>query len=80
MKKVFCRISGREINIEDACKAEMINESLFSFIRKDYPELTAQDHISMDILNIYRRKYLSNIISREIGENSELEKEVLQAI
>jgi len=80
MKKVFCRISGKEINSEDAYRADMVSENLFSFIKKDHPELKSEDYISLDILNNYRRKYLSNIISEEIGESSELEKEVLQSI
>jgi len=80
MKKVVCRISGKEINSEDAYRADMVSENLFSFIKKDYPEIKSEDYISLDILNNYRRKYLSNIIREEIGESSELEKEVLQAI
>jgi uncharacterized membrane protein len=80
MKKVFCRISGKEINVEEAYKAESINESLLNFIKREHPELNFQDYISLDIINDYRRKYLSSIIQQEIGESSVLEKEVLQAI
>jgi uncharacterized membrane protein len=80
MDKVTCHITKKEFDENDCHKADFIRPSLFKLIQKDYPDLTADSHISLDVLNQYRKTYLEGIINKENRELSSLEKEVVDSI
>ncbi|QMU30387.1 DUF1003 domain-containing protein [Adhaeribacter radiodurans] len=78
MQQKVCHLSKQPLNESHAYKANTIIAPLYEFIKKDYPDLTQEDYISMEQLNIYRRKYLTSLITKESGEVNDLEKEVLE--
>ena len=80
MDKVTCHITKKEFDKNDCHLADLIRPSLFKLIQKDYPDLTHDSHISLDVLNEYRKADLEGIINTENRELSSLEKEVLDAI
>jgi len=80
MDKVICHITKKEFDKEDCHQADFIRPSLFKLIQKDYPDLTPDSHISLDVLNDYRKADLEAIINTENRELSSLEKEVVDAI
>lgn len=80
MNKVTCHVTKKEYDKDDCHKADLIRPSLFKLIQKDYPDLTADSHVSQDVLNQYRKADLEAIINTENRELSSLEKEVVNAI
>ncbi len=80
MKKVTSVISGKSFNMDQCVKGEDIRESIVAFIQKDHPDFNVESYISLDELNIVRRKYLVDLVTRENEEINDLQKEVLKAI
>jgi uncharacterized membrane protein len=80
MEKVHCFLSGKEIDISEAARAELLREPIYRLILKDRPDIKKTDFISAEELNTYRKKYLETLIRDEIGELDILEKEVVDAI
>ena len=73
-------ISNSEINHGEEIKGQDIRPSIYALILQDYPDFTAECHISLEELNRYRRLYLSSLMLQEKGELATLEYDVLQAI
>jgi len=80
MKKVKCDITGKELNIDSCRRGEDLRSQLFDLIKKDHPEFTIDNYISLEVLNEYRKKYLTLVIEGENGEVTQMEKEVLNSI
>lgn len=80
MGQVHCRLTGQLVDKDNALKADLLREPVYSFIQKDYPGLQKTDYISTDQVNAYRKRYLETIIRDEIGELNVLEQEVVDAI
>jgi len=80
MDKVTCHITKKEFDKNECHQADFIRPSLFKLIQKDYPDLTTDSYISLDVLNQYRKMYLEGIINKENRELSSLEKDVVNSI
>ncbi len=80
MKKVLCLITNKEIDINLAIKCDSIRDPLVNYIQKDFPSFDHESYISIDSLNIYRKKYIESIIATENKEIDILDKAVLKAV
>lgn len=79
-KNITCFVSKRPISIEQAYKADLLRENLFSMIKADFPGFTKDDYVSIESLNLYRKKYLESLVAQETGDVDKLQSEVLDAI
>ena len=57
-----------------------IHDPILGLIIKDHPSFCDTDCISVQELNIYRQKYISNYLSAEMGALSDLEKSVITSL
>ena len=80
MNTVYCHISQKQIPVSESYKGSEIRDSLRSLIRQDYPDFTESSYISIEKLNDYRKRYITQLIEQEVGEVSKLENEVIHAI
>lgn len=80
MKKGTCFITGKQLPLLLLYQGKDIRENIRSMIKKDYPNFSDIDYISIDVLASYRQKYLEKMLEAEVGELSVLEKDVLNAI
>ena len=80
MEKVNCFLSRKNIDPSLARKGEELQNSLFDLIQKEHPDFTKDKYISIEELNVFRRKYLAGIVQAEVGELDNMENEVLDAI
>ena len=80
MEKVVCAISGHTVAIVDSRRGDSLRAPLFTLIQAAHPNFTHQSYIAFDVLNEYRRKYLTDIVEGEHGEVTQLEKDVLNSI
>jgi uncharacterized membrane protein len=74
------KISQKEFPNSDMVPPGTIRKSLMELIQKDYPDFNSKDLISVMELNYYREKYISECLTREIGEIGELEKQVVSSL
>lgn len=80
MNSVYCAISKRSVPVDEAYKGSELRPQLFDIIHQEHPDFSEVSFIAIEVLNGYRKKYVTNIIQQEIGEVDQLEKEVIDAI
>ena len=73
-------LSKKEFPISERIAAGSIRNPIFSLMQSDYPDFNENDYLAVSELNLYREKYISNYLSVEIGELSNLESKVVDAL
>lgn len=73
-------ISGISFNENEKIYGRAIHDPILGLIKKEYPDFNAEDCISINELNVYRQKYISNYLSSEIGALSAMEKNVISSL
>ncbi len=72
-EKFKSNLSGNEFPLSDKMKGNEIRNILFEFIKIEHPSFTEELYLSITELNIFRQKYISTMLSKELGQLSELE-------
>jgi len=80
MKTEQCYITKQKLPSSELVHGSSIREGLLQIILKDHPDFKPHHSISLDELNVYRKKYVESILKEEMGELSHLEKEVVKSI
>ena len=80
MEKQTCFITKKQYSNAELREASLLREPLFNLIKNDFPDFSRSDIVSVNALNDYRKKYLSQMIADENGEIDHLEREVIQSI
>jgi len=80
MKTFLSDISKKEFPISDKLLASTIRHSILDMIQKENPQFTHDSFLSVSELNYYREKYITDFLTKEIGELTVLEKTVLASL
>lgn len=80
MLKEVIDIHGKRIPKEDSVQAIMIRPNVLKLIKKKYPNINPNSFISRAEFQKFKRDYFENIIKKEAGEISHLEKEVVDSL
>ena len=75
-----CQICGRAKGLRGMMPAAMIRPSVLDMIRQDHPEFVGDGYICLDDLNVYRSKYIEQMIEADKGDVSRLEAEVVRSL
>ncbi len=73
-------ISGISFPENEKIYGRGIHDPILGLIKKEYPDFSSEDCISINELNVYRQKYISNYLSTEIGALSAMEKNVISSL
>ncbi|MEI6122507.1 MAG: DUF1003 domain-containing protein [Bacteroidota bacterium] len=73
-------LSKKEFPISEKVSGKTIRNSILAFIQKDNPDFTEEDFLSVEEINRYREKYISDYLVTEVGELTDLEKTVLASM
>ncbi len=80
MKEFISNISKKSFPESEKIHASTIRKSIYDLIKKEHPSFSHTSSLSISELNEYRQKYISEYLLDEVGELSELEKDVLESI
>lgn len=80
MKTFVSHISKKEFPENELVKAGTIRKSIFDLIASENKGFNRKSVLTLSELNMYRQKYLSNYLIREVGELSTLEEDVLKTM
>jgi len=72
-------ISGIEAQEKDKVLCASIRLPILKLIKEEHPDLDMSKEITTAELNIYREKYISKFLKSEVGELSDLHKNVLKS-
>lgn len=78
MKKSY--ISSKEIREGEEVCGHDIRAGIFNLIKEGFPGFDQEHFISLTELNLYRRLYLTSLISQEKGELEIIDLDVMDAI
>ena len=80
MKTFISDISGKEFSLNEMVKAQTIRKSILDFIIQEHALFNENSKLSIDELNFYRQKYISEKLVNEVGELNYLKKQVVDSI
>lgn len=80
MQKFKSDISGNEFSDKEKVSAKLVRQPIIDIIKAEHPLFDDKCHLSMGELNEYREKYISNFLQQELGELSDMETKVLDAL
>lgn len=73
-------LSKKEFPIVEKVSGKIIRNPILALIQKDFSDFNEDKFLSISELNLYREKYISNYLSVEIGELSNLETKVIGSL
>lgn len=80
MKTFKSDVSNLEFPISERVSAKTIRHSILEVIQKENPQFSNESYLSLNELNNYREKAITDYLAKEIGELTELEKTVLSSV
>jgi uncharacterized membrane protein len=80
MKTFHSDISGFEFPVSEKVSAKTIRHSILDLIQKENPNFSHESFLSLSELNSYREKAISEYLTNEIGELTDLEKKVISSL
>lgn len=73
-------ISGLEFPDKEKVCGDSLRLPILNLIRKEHPKFKDNEFISNSELNIFREKYISTFLQSEVGELTDLHKNVIKAL
>ncbi|MBM3915136.1 MAG: DUF1003 domain-containing protein [Sphingomonadales bacterium] len=73
-------LSKQPLSATEVIAASSLRPGIRALINTDYPGFDTQHYLSIDELNLYRRRYLNWLIEKEKTELAALDKEVMRVI
>lgn len=80
METLTCAISGKACSAEHAVPLSSLHQTIQHYVFRNYPGTTTNSIISDEQLINLEKNYLNEILTNELGELDDLEKEVLNSI
>lgn len=73
-------LSGKEFPENERVSAKNLRQSLFHFINKTHSNFSKSCFLSIEEMNDYREKYISEFLNKKLGNLTEVEKQVIQSV
>ncbi len=67
MEAFISALSGKEFPLSEKVTGYTIRQPIIDLICQDYPTFKTENNLSISELNLYREKYISNYLSKEVG-------------
>jgi len=80
MENFTSNVSGKEFPYSERVAASLVRRPIFDIIQQEHPDFTMQCSLSRSELNEYREKYITDFLQKEVGELSDMEAKVLEAL
>jgi uncharacterized membrane protein len=80
MRTFISDISNKEFPISERIESKFVRPTILNLILKDNPELKKIQQLSLSEMNFYREKYISNYLSNQMGQLSDLERTVIESM
>jgi uncharacterized membrane protein len=76
----LCTISGRQLPRRELMALDSIRPMLVERIRRDHPDLASDALVAFDEVARYRARYVEELLTQELGELSDLERNVAASL
>lgn len=80
MAKTYqCQICKKVKKLNELVPSDLVRPAIINLIQKAHPDLNDTGYICYDDLNVFRNKYLQQMLEEEKGELTELDQSVVQS-
>jgi uncharacterized membrane protein len=76
----LCCVCGREVPTREIVRLDVVRPKIIERIRKERPDLPAHGFICRSDLDRFRSSYVSELLTRERGELTQLEQDVVKSL
>src|SRR5499426_1750907 len=76
----LCCVCGREVAAREIVRLDVVRPMIIERIREERPDLPAQGFICRSDLDRFRSSYVSELLTRERGELTQLEQDVVKSL
>jgi len=76
----MCSVCGREVPARECVRLDVVRPAIIERIHEEKPDLPAQGFICRGDLDRFRSTYVSQLLTRERGELTRLEHEVVKSL
>ena len=73
-------VSGNEFSTKEQVQAKLLRQPIYDMIKNDHPAFDETCSLSISEVNRYRQQYIYDFMAKDLGEISELESKVLEAL
>lgn len=80
MKTFKSDVSGDNFPEKDKIRIASVKNNISDLIKKEHPNVTDEEYMSVEELNYFRQKFIENFMEKEIGDLNDLEKMVVKNI
>lgn len=81
MTKTFVSdLSGKRYPFSERIAGSAIRESVMNLISQEHPDFDVTKSLSVNELNVYRERYISDYLAKQLGQLSELDAKVVESI
>jgi uncharacterized membrane protein len=77
---VVCQVCGKQKEQSEVIRAASVRDTIAGIIRSSIPHWSSEGYICHEDLNIFRSKYVHNLLESDKGELTQLEQEVVQSL
>lgn len=75
-----CHITQKQLPLRLLVLGSSIRKNIYDMIKADHPDFDERSYITLEQLGVYRRRYLEQLLLREMGELTTVEQEVIKSI
>ena len=79
-ERIRCAITGKNRPKKEMINIETVRPGLAERIRGDYPDLPSDAMISRRVIDLYRVRYVEELMKAELGDLSEIERKVAESL
>lgn len=78
-KTFISDISGKPFPLSERISSKSVRESILIYIQEAHPTFGGKSYLAASELNVFREKYITDYLTRELGELSTLEHKVIDS-
>jgi uncharacterized membrane protein len=75
-----CCVCGREVLVREIVRLDVVRPKIIERIREEKPDLPAHGFVCRSDLDRFRSSYVSELLTRERGELTQLEQDVVKSL
>ena len=80
MNTATCYVSKKKLPLTELYRGSFLKKEILDLLKKDFPDFSENDYISIGSLNEYRKRYMATLLKQENVEISEMEKQVIESV
>lgn len=80
MKTFISELSGSEFPISERIHIGTIRANILALIQREHPDIKTDGYISLRELAMYRERYITEFLTKQIGQIGEVQRTVIDAM